>query len=399
MRVLIVGNFQGPQMIQQRNIRRNLSMAGSGKMRSICCALNARGHQVAIASVGRAAERTGRWYPPMQEELRFNDGSRTAVWYMGSFDVPGLGNVASWLELLRQLPRIRRFFPYDVIIVYNCDLHSVVASVFCRGRYGIPTVLEYEDSALMARDGNPTVFRKMRRVNELLIQWSAIGVFGPSPELIEAVRAPNRLLLEGALSEELAEAAAGRASLTPVGQPLTVVYSGGLAADKGVLGMLDALDQVDQPIHVHVSGSGNQSAAVAERCQRARHPTTFHGLLSHQDLVSLQTRADICINPHRVSWHKGLSWPFKVAEYMAACGVVISSRTGRMDPGVQQRLHLYDCDDPGVIANTLNTVIANWDCERELATERRKWAIDRWGPEGVGRQLEGLLVRGLQEWN
>ena len=395
MRVLLIGSYQGPRLVKERNILSNRSLAGSNKMHGICCALMARGHEVAIASVGRVAERTRRWFPAIDEEVRGYEGRPIPVWYMGAFDYRGIGNFVSWIELLRWLPRIFGQKPFDVAIPYNCNFDSVIASVYCRLARHCAVVLEHEDSALMDRSGSPPPWRRLRRFNEALIERCATGIYGPSPELVQAMKVPNRLLLEGVVSEALARAAANRPEVALPGQRLNVLYSGGLAADKGILPMLDALDLLDRPIEVHISGTGHQADEVRSRCARLHHPAFFHGLVSDDELVHLQTTADICVNPHRVYWHRGLSWPFKVAEYLAACGVVVSANTGRMDNEVRERLYLYDQDEPRVIADALRRVIDRWDHERTLAPERRRWAIARWGLGAVGQRLERLLLAAL----
>jgi glycosyltransferase involved in cell wall biosynthesis len=391
MKVLLVGNFQGPEMIQRRNIRRNRSLAGSKKMHSICYALAKRGHDISILSVGRAAERSWKWYPRMEEAIHSADGSSIPATYVGTFDYPGIGNIVSWLGLLFRLPKLCRRGRFDVALLYNCDFDSVVAAACCRLLGSMRVVVEYEDSALLSRSGKISL-RHLRRLKEKIIAWCSTAVFGPSPELVEAMDVPRRLLLEGALTAQLAGNAASRVEVAQPGTVLRVLYSGHLAESKGVLMMMDALESVDSPLEIHVSGAGCDANVVKARCERSRHRAVFHGLVSDEQLVQLQVSADVCINPLRALSHQGVVWPFKVAEYMAACGIVISSRTGKIDDAVEQRLFVYDQDDPGALAATLRGVIANWEQVRHIAAERRKWAIDRWGPIGVGEKLERLFL-------
>ena len=69
LRVLYLADIHGPKLISARGIIRNLSYAGTTKVFSICQSLLMGGHEVFIYSPGSPAERTGRYYPKINEKI------------------------------------------------------------------------------------------------------------------------------------------------------------------------------------------------------------------------------------------------------------------------------------------------------------------------------------------
>ena len=72
MRILYVANYQGPDLVLQRRIRRNRSLGGSRKIELISQTLQRLGHEVIILSTGTAAERSGRWFPAFESTVTGN---------------------------------------------------------------------------------------------------------------------------------------------------------------------------------------------------------------------------------------------------------------------------------------------------------------------------------------
>ena len=223
---------------------------------------------------------------------------------------------------------------------------------------------------------------------------SAKGVYGPSPELTDALGIDNKVVVPGVLNEELVQSAKTRGEQSGGNSPLKLLYCGNLDESKGVDMMMEAVELIAHPLEIHICGKGPLAEKLEQMCQNSRHSAIFHGLVSAEELIKYQISADIAVNPHRKAWHsKGEVWPFKVVEYLAACGVVISSRTGRIEKGLEERLFIYEEDTPESLAHKIEEMIRNWKTISQKAPENRRWAIEKWGTEGVGQTMELLLEK------
>jgi len=392
MKVLYIANFQGPELIKRRNIRRNRSLAGTPKMCAIITALVSLGHDVEIYSTGTSAEWTGKIYRSFGENIAASE-RMVPIHYSWCLDLPILNRYTSTFSLLINLKKFFKRKTFDVAIVYNCDMESLVAAWYCRFVRSIPVVLEYEDSVVTQRVGKTSLIRRARRINELIMRRLISGIFACTPEIADAIGHANRLILHGALNQDLIDMAARRIDNPNDGRPKRLIYAGNLDISKGVDIFMEAVELIEHPLEIHVCGKGSQENVIAQMCRKSRHKATFHGVVSRERLYELLTSADIAVNPHRLSWDKGAVWPFKVAEYLAACGVVVCARTRMIEKDLEENLHLYEGDDPVILADAIREVIDNWENERICAPDRMRWAIDKWGPKGFGRDIEQLLVK------
>lgn len=393
LKIVFIGGYQGKALIANRGIVRNRSLAGTNKIETVCSALVLRGHKLTICSDGRAAERTCKWFAPMQEMTEISEKNKIEVLYGATIDIPILGGLVSIIYLLLKFPSLFNRKKFDAAIVYNCNLASLAVAVYCGLIKKIPVILEYEDSVIASRTRGTPLWKKIFRLNEIIMAWAIKGVYAPSHELANILGVDNKIILPGVLSDALVNAALGRKEHAGCGGRLKLLYCGNLDQSKGVDLLMDAVDLLDYPLEVHICGKGPLESELKRRCDQCKHPAYFHGLVSNEELILLQTSADITVNPHRISLHRGTLWPFKVVEYLACCGVVICAKTGKIEESLANRLHLYQSDDPHVLADIIDNVIRNWAKERLEAPVRMKWAISKWGPSEIGKMMEQLLVK------
>lgn len=85
LKLLYLADIQGPKLISERGIIRNLSYAGTNKVFAICQSLLMGGHEVYIYSPGSPAERTGRYYPKINEKI-INEYGNIYIEYGASKD-------------------------------------------------------------------------------------------------------------------------------------------------------------------------------------------------------------------------------------------------------------------------------------------------------------------------
>jgi glycosyltransferase involved in cell wall biosynthesis len=390
MKLLYVVCWPGPEVMRARGIALP-NQAGFSKKRAICAGLLGRGHEVVVSSEATVNHRTMRWYPAMDELLDVAPGQRVPVHYPATWDASVFGILAGSIMTLVDLPGLEGDRPFDGVIVYNTHLSSALAALYGRFVMRVPVILEYEDAAVVVRDGASQWWRRAFWVLEKAVGAAASGVIGASPELATALGTPDSLVLPGAVNDDLAAAGLARRRFAEVGQPLRCIYAGHLDLDKGPDLLLAAAELIDHPLEIHVCGFGPAEREIREACARSRHRAVFHGVVSREELVLLLTTADIGVSPHRTAQHRGTVWPFKIVEYLAGCGVVVCSRTGRILPELEARLRTYETDRPEALADALRAAIDDWERHRRAAPENIRWAIGRWGTEAVGRAVEDML--------
>ncbi|MHB9149542.1 MAG: glycosyltransferase [Thermoleophilia bacterium] len=218
------------------------------------------------------------------------------------------------------------------------------------------------------------------------------GAIAPNLGLLDDLGVLNGLCLPGALGSDLVVASTQAVrSECPSNRPLRLLYAGGLDISKGIDRFLEAVELVDFPLEIHVCGHGPHDGAIRGLCSSSRHDVTFHGLVSRDELIGQMVQADVGINPHRSDLHRGGSWPFKVVEYLAACGTVFCNASGAVPREMTRQMFMYHADDPEGIAAAFTSLVESWPGLSTAAPQRRKWAIDRFGPDGLADQLDGLI--------
>jgi glycosyltransferase involved in cell wall biosynthesis len=400
--VLFVANVQGEKLVYHRGIRRNYSIAGNTKVFGITRALSEHGVKVGIYSPGTVAERSGRYFSAFNELLNIGK-YKVQIWYGATIDNRVLRTGVELFSLIKTLPRLIKSQQINVIVVYNLSFITLISAIISIG-CGCKLILEYEDSALAARTSRPPIRKKIYRIHELFFQHWCNGVYAPSAELLDAIGIPNRLLLPGVVNPDLIEASLNTARTTDVSttseaRPIKLLYSGGLDESKGIDRFMVAIEEINYPIELHICGAGHLADDLKRYCTESRHNAFFHGLVDRGQLVELQSRCDVGLNPHRSDLHEGGSWPFKVAEYLAGCGTVFCSRSCKIPKALANRLFLYDGNSSESIASAFSVFLERWPELSNGAEERRKWAITEFGPDGVVKKIQSLLNEDVPfEW-
>jgi hypothetical protein len=120
----------------------------------------------------------------------------------------------------------------------------------------------------------------------------------------------------------------------------------------------------------------------------ARDPSImFHGMIRREQLVRLLSSARICINPHIVSQTPGNVFGFKIIEYLAAGGHVLTTPMGNLETELEAGITYMSDNRPETIAATLKQVIKDRCYERTAA----KAALQAYGAEAVSKSLDKLL--------
>jgi len=391
--ILYYANIQGPRLIESRSIRRNISMAGTSKVLSICSALKKNGHDVVVYSLGSPAERSGRYYCKLREWIELNNGDKIAVLYSANVDNRILRPIVGGISAIMQMAKMFKEFRIDTIIIYNLSLLSVVVALVGR-ILRCDVYLEYEDDVSVYRERKVYLnLKKILRIYEAVVGKCIDGVFGASEELIEKIKSPNRIVVPGVLDDLMI------CNVDPIEEKkiseraINIIYSGGFDESKGIDRFLMAINKIDREIKMRVCGTGNNEKKVLELCLNNKHEIEFCGYVTRSELRKNLLWADVAINPHRSDLHDGGSWPFKVIEYLAMVGTVFCNRTNFLDEDLASRLYLYNGNDVESICSEFNRFLDNIDINVFGFMERKMWAVNNYSVNAIANKFKSFMIK------
>lgn len=374
MNIVYIANIQTPLLLQKRPMGGNLSLAGSRKLLLIAKALGESSHSIRFVSSGKTGGGGSGAYAGFEEQM----GPAARISYLRThsnrlkavmFSFIGVG-AATLREIARNSDRDA------TLIVYNITGETVLATLLWKIARAGAVVIEYEDSALVQRSGRSGRFSLLAAAGERLFRLIGDGAFGPSRILVERVAGPRLLVMEGIVDQ---------ATGPGPGQPKqnVLLYSGGLDPSKGLRELMAAVEQAG--ISLVITGAGEMEGEIRQWCALDPARRIYRGLLPRDELHALMSEAYACVNPHQGEAFRGTLWPFKVAEYLAYNGNVLSTDLPA-DRDILEQLELIPAGSVAELVDGIRRVMRPE--ARRLGDERRAWAQNRWGVSSVARQLE-----------
>ena len=385
MRIAYVTPYQGPTLVERRQIVANRSMSNKTKIELVAKLLRSRAHSVEVFSHGEVIENRLRFYRAFAEPELFDRD--IPVNYISSLAVGRLNGLWASLQMIQLLKRRHRIAPFDAVIIFNLKRPQIACARYAVRR-GIPVIFEYEDDVFRSVDGelsNGVVARYHRRAYRGVMR-SASACIAVSPHLLGQV-GPDvpKLLLRGVVGDDIVSASRRPRST----RKNIVLFSGTHVKSNGVAELIAAWRM--KPVEnweLHITGYGDMSEELRRMAQGSAS-IVFHGLLNRDDLVSLMCSARICINPHVVSQTPGNVFAFKIIEYLAAGAHVITTRMGMLEPEIEAGVTYMTDNGPATIAAALEHVVEERRYERTVEGVVQ----ERYGSGAVAGALEDVLVK------
>lgn len=394
LRLLYLADIQGPKLISERGIIRNLSYAGTTKVFSICQSLLMGGHQVYIYSPGSPAERSGRYFSKINESIIGKYGN-IYIEYGASIDDRVFRFILTIYGAIVNIAKLIRRHSIKLVIIYNLSAVNVLSALIARF-LGCRIILEYEDSVVASRAGRPSFSKPFFLTYEYLAKKIICGVMAASEELGHRIGLNHTIVVPGVLDNETIQAALMYPkNIWTTGRSLRLIYAGGMDSSKGVDRFLKALKGVrfDFSVELEVCGHGPMSEEIAKLSQQKlpNIEIRYIGAVSRTQLINRLCWADVGINPHRSDLHNGGSWPFKVVEYLALCGTVFSNKTNKINPNLRSRLWEYDGNETNQIAKSFQSFLDSWPEISKNSDERRRWALSEFSSETFSIKINHFL--------
>jgi glycosyltransferase involved in cell wall biosynthesis len=383
MRIAYIAPYQGPGLLEKRELLNNLGLAANVKVELIAELLQRSGHSIEILSQGEIVDRRVRFYPVFSEPQPFD--RQIPIFYGSALPIKRVNAVWPTLSTLRLFRRRHKRSPFDAVIIYNLKLPQMICGFYAMGRLRLPVILEYEDDSLVDIVGQSESGRKhggyLRLTRKLLS--SVEGGIGASPFLL--TRMPNaipKMLLRGVVGENLVKLGGNTME-----RKSWIVFSGTHTDNKGLGQLLHSWKRLNLPgWELHIAGIGYKTEEFMRIAQDDKR-VIFHGKLNRDQNARLLSCCKIGMNPHDLSATPGNVFAFKIVEYLAAGTHVISTPMGPLEEELEAGMTYIPDNSPETIASSLEKVI--WDRAYERTAAQA--ASNAYGPSAVSRSLNALL--------
>ena len=153
MRLAYVTPYQGPTVVNSRQIVANRSMSNKTKIELVAKLLRSRAHAVEILSHGEVIENRLKFHAAFAEPEPFD--REVPINYISSLAVRRLNGFWAGMQMVQLLKRRHRIAPFDAIIIFNLKRPQIACARYAV-RHRIPVILEYEDDAYRSVEGEPS---------------------------------------------------------------------------------------------------------------------------------------------------------------------------------------------------------------------------------------------------
>lgn len=379
MRIAYIAPYQGPALLKQRPIVRNLSLAANVKIGLIAELLQRSSHAVEILSQGEVIERRFKLYPSLSE-LEGPPPS-VPVYYASALPVKFLNGFWSSQSMLQLFKTRHHRSNFDAVIIYNLKPPQVACASHAMKHLGLPVILQYEDGSAGVWAEKEGLMSKYYYSKAKSLRGSVSGCMAVSPLLLSQT-APYipKLLLRGVVADTFLTA-------DNSDKHNWVVFSGTHDPTQGLEQLITAWQLTNLPgWELHIAGTG----VITERLKKlanGNRTIIFRGLLDRVQNARLMCSARIGINPMNLSKVRGNDFPFKLIEYLAAGLHVITTPRGTIEPDLECGISYIENNSPDLIAAGLRTAISGRAFERTA----EEAAIRAYGPSAVTTSLNKLL--------
>jgi len=173
------------------------------------------------------------------------------------------------------------------------------------------------------------------------------------------------------------------------------IYTGTLAARYGILDLLQAFAELDNPdVRLWICGDGDAKQSVINAAAKDQR-VVYHGLVSRPEALALQARAHVMVNPRRPEGEfTRYSFPSKTMEYLASGRPTIMHWLSGMPPEYHEYLIAPDSADALGLANAMRRVSQMEDSElQRIGASGRRFVLTEKGPKKQIDKFVKLLMK------
>jgi glycosyltransferase involved in cell wall biosynthesis len=381
-----------PQSYRARHSDRGYQLGGFRKAELTLEALTRQGFNVSVLSSAVTQVNHLKWRRSDTEPWYLPSGRTVEVRYPSTLPIRPIGSL---LNAVRApwVPRgLLRDFTPDCVIAYNTYVFESLTALSIKRRTGAPILLQVEDLPLARQReyGNLKPWLDQRFWSPMLREASGFTAVNQSILDMLPTGKP-KYLLPGIIDDRLLQTTDGRHPPFAESDARTVGYFGGLAAEKGVRVLLEAVDSLPESWRLRVAGSGPLESEFAALSRARPDRLEFLGYLEGADLYAALCSCDATLVPLEAITEGGVGvFPFKVLEYLVADTHIISTPlppVGNLDLTFVQR---WDGGISGLM-DALQGAEAAYRDEASRRSEAARLAQSEFGLDGTSKLFLELI--------
>ena len=394
MRILFIGPYKSQNFLTWDGVQ-GAELGGLRKMPMVFRALLKAGHEVRVVSSAVAARHRYDWQPMMKTTEEFPEG-RIEVIHAPTTGLKPWGGLLTCLTTRRIVLQVAREWRPDIAYSYNGLLAEAVSLLSFRRCFQLPLIVEINDfPGVRSRGVNPKA--KLDVMGWKYLEPKISGFVLVNSGLLTKIPLGSRpvFILPGIVDEYLLRVAQTR--VRPFYRTMrTLMYSGGLSAGRGADRLLQIFPLMPENWRLVVSGSGPLLPDFQRLAQANPERCVCLGFIPVEKMFEALGQADAVINtPELLTTETGV-FPFKIMEYIASGGHVISPplpSVGGLDLKWFQRWN----GDPAQMRTILESAATDYEKETVQRNSTIQWVLENYSIAGVARHLNAFLANTKQE--
>lgn len=245
------------------------------------------------------------------------DSSKRDV-FTGLLNLPGVKEISKLLRIRKELKKSLIKGDENIVICYETHTPFLLAIASLRRKIS-KTCLIVPDLPDFMTERRNMLYLLAKKVDKKLIDFAmsffdCFALF--SPHMKERLKIDNKpwVQLEGTYKEN--------SNIGEVEKEFfkTILYTGNLGERTGIRDLLDAFQMIDSPDYrLWIRGNGEEMKQEILRRQKVDNRIVYYEPMSKDDILRLQRRATVLVNPIRPSQlQTRYFFPSKTMEYLAS---------------------------------------------------------------------------------
>lgn len=343
-------NYNKSGIFYQKNIYEGFKkVLGEQNVKMFCC-----------PTCGTFPNESSLFYSP---EFKSDN---VGIEYVGFVNIVYLRNFFRYLGLKKHLRRYLKTLPKDEpVIVLVIQMHHPFMEAYrfikktipsvksCINIWDYPNYVDFRNNGVIKN-----ALRKMNFLKTMQMLKDYDLFFYLSKGMEELNENQKRSIVhEGIISDMQLKEYASVNQRTVHDNLFHIVYTGRLTKPEGVIDLINAVNELgDDEIVLEIAGGGEAEAEVVEASRNNKN-IVFHGLLSRNEVIALQCRADLFVLPRLPEEYTNYSFPSKLCEYIVAGKPILTRPLPCFDREVRKSFILFeDSNNSSLVEHLRNTI-------------------------------------------
>lgn len=288
------------------------------------------------------------YFPP--ENISFK-GNKGQYRFVGSINLPVINMFSKFFRVRRELKKQIRENADCCVIVYETHTPFLLAVATLRKHIKKATVI-VPDLPEYMHGSNAVIRTILKKFDHKLIHFllkKFDGYILLSEPMLEKLpkEVKKYMIMEGIFNPEFEEAQIEKEKYP------TIMYTGGVFRYRGTNLLLEAFNRIDNPNYrLWIRGDGDLKDEILQMAKKDPRITYFEPM-SRQELLELEQRATVLVNPTPPQDFTKYFFPSKNMEYLASGTPTIMFRLGCMPKEYDQYLFYVEGDDVESLHNKI----------------------------------------------